>query len=222
MQNSMVVFIASVLRWKYSLWASLVQKMKIVSFSFQKIKTVSWSWNLEPRLIWIFKIWRWFSFYSFLDWKYSFWVNLAQKIKIVSLSWNLVPRLFWIIKIWRWWSFFCFRPSFASFVHKIHLAFWCYLMNLPVVYLQKLEASGFFYLNIYVFWIHKFPAQEEYWESWTFYWLYVSSQDQGKSSLRWFSTQAFFWQYCIATVQWQSDITIQLVSYWFFTTIDTF
>ena len=98
MQNSMVVFIASVLRWKYSLWASFVQKMKIVSFSFQKIKTVSWSWNLEPRLIWIFKIWRWFSFYSFLDWKYSFWVNLAQKIKIVSLSWNLVPRLFWIIK----------------------------------------------------------------------------------------------------------------------------
>ena len=148
MQNSMVVFIASVLRWKYSLWASLVQKMKIVSFSFQKIKTVCWSWNLEPRLIWIFKIWRWFSFYSFLDWKYSFWVNLAQKIKIVSLSWNLVPRLFWIFKIWRWWSFFCFRPSFASFVHKIHLAFWCYLMNLPVVYLQKLEASGFFYLNM--------------------------------------------------------------------------
>ena len=40
--------------------------------------------------------------------------------------------------------FFCFRPFFASFVPKIHLAFWCYLINLPAVYSQRLEASGFF------------------------------------------------------------------------------
>ena len=33
MQNSMAVFLASVLGWKYPFWASLVQKMKIVSFN---------------------------------------------------------------------------------------------------------------------------------------------------------------------------------------------
>ena len=32
MPNSMVVFIASVLDWKYPFWVSLFQKMKIVSF----------------------------------------------------------------------------------------------------------------------------------------------------------------------------------------------
>ena len=33
MQNSMVVFFASILGWKHPFWASLVQKMKIVSFT---------------------------------------------------------------------------------------------------------------------------------------------------------------------------------------------
>ena len=33
MQNSLLVFIASVLDWNYPFWASLVQKMKMISFS---------------------------------------------------------------------------------------------------------------------------------------------------------------------------------------------
>ena len=32
---------------------------------------------------------------------------------------------------------------FVNFVEKNHLAFWCYLINLLPVYLQRLEASGF-------------------------------------------------------------------------------
>ena len=38
--------------------------------------------------------------------------------------------------------FFC-RPFLVSFVQKLYLALWCYLINLPVVYSQRLEASGF-------------------------------------------------------------------------------
>ena len=40
MQNSMVLFIFLCLDWKFSLWVNLIQKMKIVTF---------W-WNLVPRL----------------------------------------------------------------------------------------------------------------------------------------------------------------------------
>ena len=43
MQNSMVMIISSVLGWKYPFWVSLVEKVKIVSLS----------WNLVPRPIWI-------------------------------------------------------------------------------------------------------------------------------------------------------------------------
>ena len=44
-QNSKVVSTFPVLDQKYPFWANLVQKIKIVSFS----------WNLVPRLIWICK-----------------------------------------------------------------------------------------------------------------------------------------------------------------------
>ena len=43
---------------------------------------------------------------------------MVQRVKIASLSWNLVPRIFQICKVW------------------------C-LINLPVVYSQRLEANGF-------------------------------------------------------------------------------
>ena len=41
MQNSMVIFILFVLDWKYHFWTNMVQKIKIVSLS----------WNLGPLLI---------------------------------------------------------------------------------------------------------------------------------------------------------------------------
>ena len=37
---------------------------------------------------------------------------------------------------------------FTSFVEKIYLAFWCYLINLPEVYLQRIDASGFCCFNL--------------------------------------------------------------------------
>ena len=55
MQNSMIMFTFSVLDRKYSFWANLVQKSKIVSLS----------WNLVPRLTWICRIQWSFSFLFF-------------------------------------------------------------------------------------------------------------------------------------------------------------
>ena len=122
------------IQWWCSLFLLLNRNTIFMANLFRKLKIVCWSWNLELRLTRICKSRYWFSFYSFLNWKYPFWVILVEKFKIVSLSWNLVPELFRIYKI-RWWcSFFCFRPFFANFVQKIHLAFWCYLINLPAVY----------------------------------------------------------------------------------------
>ena len=41
-------------------------------------------------------------------------------------------------------TFFCFRPYFASFVQKFHLARWCYyVVDLPAVYSQRFVSSGF-------------------------------------------------------------------------------
>ena len=48
------------------------------------------------------------SAFSVLDWKYTFWANLAPKFKILYLKWNLVPRLIWICKIQWWYSLFLF------------------------------------------------------------------------------------------------------------------
>ena len=59
MQNSMVVFTFSVSEWKYPFWANLVQKIKIIS----------WSWNLVARLIRICRI-QWCFFF------FCFWVKI--------------------------------------------------------------------------------------------------------------------------------------------------
>ena len=111
MQNSMIMFTFSVLDRKYSFWANLVQKSKIVSLS----------WNLVPRLTWICRIQWSFSFlffFSFLDQKYSFWANLVQKFKTVCLKWYLVPRLIRIC-ITQWWCLlllFYTRNAFFGYI----------------------------------------------------------------------------------------------------------
>ena len=56
MQNSIVMFTFSVFDWKYPFWANLVQKVKIIS----------WSWNLVPTLIRTCRIQWWCSFFLFL------------------------------------------------------------------------------------------------------------------------------------------------------------
>ena len=50
---------------------------------FEKTKIVNWDWNLEPRLNRICRIRWWYSFFSFLDPKCLFWVNLVKKIKFL-------------------------------------------------------------------------------------------------------------------------------------------
>ena len=108
------------------------------------MKIVCWSWNEEPRLIPIWQFW----FFFFLDLKYPFRVNLVQILKIVSLSWNLVPRIFRICNI-RWW---CSRFFFSTFLHvSSKKSIWCCLINLPAVYLQRFEASGFSCLCSYMY-----------------------------------------------------------------------
>ena len=94
----MVMFILSVFDWKYPFWANLVQKVKIIS----------WSWNLVARLIRICRIQWCCSLFFVFEWKYPFWANLVQKIKIVTLCWNLVPRLIRICRTHWCYSLFCF------------------------------------------------------------------------------------------------------------------
>ena len=56
MLNSMVVFTFSVCEWKCLFWANFVQKVKIISLS----------WNLVPRLIRVCRIQWWYSLFLFL------------------------------------------------------------------------------------------------------------------------------------------------------------
>ena len=126
MQNSFVVFTFSVFDQKHTFWANLVQKIKIVSLS----------WNLISRKIGIDRIQWCCSFFQFstgstfsgkfgpvnsnmqnsvvlftfsgFEQQYLFCAHLLQKNKIVSLSWHLVPS---IIGTWwvHWWcSLFLF------------------------------------------------------------------------------------------------------------------
>ena len=133
--NLVLILILSTWRihWWYPFFLFIFPKVSFFGqICSKKIKIVCWGWIWEPRLIWMYRIWWWFS--SFLDGKYLFWVNFIQNFKISSLTWNLVPKLF---------HFSCFRPFFASLFENIHLAFWCHLINLQAVYSQRLEASGF-------------------------------------------------------------------------------
>ena len=113
---------------KYPFWANLVQKIKILNLTS----------TFESRLIRICRIWCGFSFYSFIDWKYSFLGLFGPKMKVFQLK--FVPRLLRICKIWWWCIFsFCFCKSYP----KLYLAFWCYLIKLRAIFSQRLEASDF-------------------------------------------------------------------------------
>ena len=107
MQNSMVMFIYFVFDWKYPFWANLVQKIKIIS----------WSWNLVPGLIQICRIQWCCSRYFFFEWKDCLWVNLVQKVEIFGWNWNLVPALIQICWIQQWCSLFRLRVE-ISFLGK--------------------------------------------------------------------------------------------------------
>ena len=67
-----------------------------------------------------------------------FWLISPKNSKYFEYS-----RLFWICKILGWF-YFSILELLASFVQKFHLVFGCCLINLPAVYSQIFEASGFF------------------------------------------------------------------------------
>ena len=71
MQNYMVVFTFSVFNQKYSFWANL----------FKKIKIISLSWNWVIRIVRICRSLRWFSLFLFLTRSNLFLANLTQKLK---------------------------------------------------------------------------------------------------------------------------------------------
>ena len=71
MQNSIVMFTFYFFGPDIPFWGRFGAKNRIVILS----------WKLVSRLIWIFRIQWWYSFFfPFFDQKYHFWVNLIQKI----------------------------------------------------------------------------------------------------------------------------------------------
>ena len=152
------MFTFSVLDRKYTFWASLVAKFKNVCLKWilvpRLIRICRIQWLCSFFLFWtrstLFgQIWSkklklsvlnlrhrpnsqnqssmvMFRF-SVFNWKCHFWASLVQKIKIVSLSWNLVLQQFKYAEFNDAVHFFRFH--FASFIQRIYLAFWCYLIN---------------------------------------------------------------------------------------------
>ena len=96
-------------------WANLVQKSKIVSFS----------WNSVPWLIQICKIQWWCSLLLFQSGNTLLGQIWSKKVEIVSLDWNLAPSL---IRIWRtqWW-----RSLLVILTGNI--TFWANLVESPKI-----------------------------------------------------------------------------------------
>ena len=138
MHDSMVMFAFFIFEWSCSFRANnLVLKIKIVILS----------WNLLPRLIRMCRI-QWDVQFLCFQPEVFFWANSVQKIKIISLSWNFVFGLIWIWRIQWWCSFFCFPLFWEVLNKKIYFRFWCYLINLPAIYAQRLEAILFHSENV--------------------------------------------------------------------------
>ena len=84
---------------EYSVWDNL----------FQKIKIISWSWNLVLRLIRICWIQWCCSVFLFSNGNALFGENLVQNLKVTSLRLNLLATIFWEIYLelsrfhWKSW-----------------------------------------------------------------------------------------------------------------------
>ena len=138
----MVAFTFYLCHWKYHFWANLVEKIKIVSLS----------WNLVPRLTWTCRIQWWvLVLFSVLDQIFF----LLQKIKIVSLSWNLVQRLIWIWRIQWWCLFFLFSIGSILFWRKFVPKNQNSLLKLEFKQVEFDDDFLFFFLDWkYLFWVN--------------------------------------------------------------------
>ena len=90
----------------------------------QKVKIVSFSWNLVPKIVRRCRIQ--YSMVVFIssvfDRKYQFWSNLVEKAKTVGSSWNSVPGRIQIGRIQWLYSISLFRPKTpfsGEMVHEI-------------------------------------------------------------------------------------------------------
>ena len=92
----------SVFNWKYHFWVSLVQKLKIISLS----------WNFAPRLIQICRILWWCSLFLFLTGN-TCSGKFDPKDQNCQFELKFLTRLIWICRIMLkicGVHFFCFRP----------------------------------------------------------------------------------------------------------------
>ena len=90
-QSLMMMFTFTLFNQKDALWAYLIQKIKIASLS----------WNLVPRLIWIWWIQGWSSLFvlsrrNTLFGQICSKKQICQKKQILS-SWNLAPTIMFIM-----------------------------------------------------------------------------------------------------------------------------
>ena len=77
-QNSIMVLTFSALDWKYGFWTNLFQKIKIVSLSrnlVPRLKYADFNRNMQISIM-IFT-------FSIFEHKYPSWTNFVQKFKIV-------------------------------------------------------------------------------------------------------------------------------------------
>ena len=104
------------------------------------------SWNLVSRAFRICKIRR-NVFFCFCC-CYFFYYSVVVIFFIIIVIFFIIFILFYFFIFYFIYFilFFHFLFLFFYFIFfDIHLTFWCYLINLPAVYSQRLEASGFSY-----------------------------------------------------------------------------
>ena len=87
MQNLMVVFISFWFRWEIAFWANLVRKIKIVTLS----------WNLLPRLIWSGAV-----KFSCFCWKYPFEANFILEAEVCYHKFQIcrIDKLVTFFQFW--------------------------------------------------------------------------------------------------------------------------
>ena len=120
MQNSMVMFAFFVFGQKYGVWDNLFQKSTFSVFDrkypfsanlIQKVKTISWSWNLVPRLIQLCRIQWWCSLFLFLIGNTLFGQIWPRKLKlsVQGETWYLTNSNMQNSLVM--FTFFCFRQE---------------------------------------------------------------------------------------------------------------
>ena len=118
----------------------------------QKVKIISWSWNLVPTLIRICRIQLWCSLFCF-------WVEMlflgkfGPKDEIVSSRWNSRFKLFQICRIQWWRSLFLFLSENTLFgqIWSKKLKF---LFQAEIWYLHEFEHAEFNGgVHFFCFWV---------------------------------------------------------------------